>query len=153
QGYFFLNVQLPAASSLERTDLVCRKVEEILAKTEGVRSYNTVAGFSLLTRITASNNGFYFVALQPWDERGSGHDARSILEGLNRELSRDIPEANAFAFMPPAIAGLGNSGGFSFWLQDRSGGSVELLDQNLQKFLEAARKRPELTGVGSQFTT
>jgi len=58
----------------------------------------------------------------------------------------------AFAFSPPAIPGLGNSGGFSFWLQDRSGGPVELLDQNLQKFLAAARQRPELAGVGSQFS-
>ena len=63
-----------------------------------------------------------------------------------------MPEALAFAFSPPAIPGLGNSGGFSFWLQDRSGGSVELLDQNLQKFLAAARQRPELAGVGSQFS-
>src|SRR5262245_66222399 len=54
--------------------------------------------------------------------------------------------------MPPAIPGLGNAGGFSFWLQDRSGGSVEFLDQNLQKFLAACRRRPELAGVASQFT-
>jgi HAE1 family hydrophobic/amphiphilic exporter-1 len=71
---------------------------------------------------------------------------------LNKEFAAQIPEAAAFAFMPPAIPGLGNAGGFSFWLQDRSGGSVDFLDQNLQKFLEAARKRPELTGVGSQFS-
>src|SRR5258705_13888581 len=57
----------------------------------------------------------------------------------------------AFAFMPPAIPGLGSSGGFSLWLQERSGGSVNFLDQNLQKVLAAARKRPELAGVGSQF--
>src|SRR5258708_34459575 len=71
---------------------------------------------------------------------------------LNGALATQVPEAIAFAFMPPAIPGLGNSGGFSFWLQDRSGGSVDFLDQNLQKFLDAARKRPELTGVGSQFS-
>src|SRR5262245_4064181 len=58
----------------------------------------------------------------------------------------------AFAFMPPSIPGLGSAGGFSFWLQDRSGGSVEFLSQNLQKFLEACRKRPELAGVTSQFS-
>jgi hydrophobic/amphiphilic exporter-1 (mainly G- bacteria), HAE1 family len=63
-----------------------------------------------------------------------------------------VPEAIAFAFSPPAIPGLGNAGGFSFWLQDRSGGSVEFLDQNLQKFLAAARQRPELAGVFSQFS-
>ena len=58
-----------------------------------------------------------------------------------------MPEAVAFAFMPPSIPGLGNAGGFSFWLQDRSGGSIEFLDAELQKFLAAARKRPELAGV------
>ena len=71
---------------------------------------------------------------------------------LNRALAAQVPEAMAFAFMPPSIPGLGNAGGFSFWLQDRSGGSVEFLDQNLQKFLAACRKRPELAGVASQFS-
>ena len=63
-----------------------------------------------------------------------------------------VPDAVAFGFDPPAIPGFGNAGGFSLWLQDRSGGSVENLNQNLQKFLQAARKRPELVGVSSQFS-
>jgi HAE1 family hydrophobic/amphiphilic exporter-1 len=152
-GYLLLNVQLPPAASLERTDAVCRKVEAILRETEGVENFNTVAGFSLLTRVSASYNGFFFVALKPWDERkGDGLDAKGILATLNGRLSKEVPEASAFAFMPPSIPGLGSAGGFSFWLQDRSGGSVEYLDQNLQKFLEAARKRPELSGVASSFT-
>src|SRR6266849_820839 len=70
-GYVFLNVQLPAAASLERTDQVLQKVETILEKTEGVQYYNTIGGFSLLTRISASYQGFFFVALKPWDERRS----------------------------------------------------------------------------------
>src|SRR5262249_54481126 len=78
--------------------------------------------------------------------------AQEIVKGVNARLASEVPEAIAFAFMPPAIPGLGNAGGFSFWLQDRSGASVEFLDQNLQKFLAAARKRPELAGVVSQFT-
>src|ERR1051326_4093389 len=78
--------------------------------------------------------------------------ARAILQTLNGRMSKEIPEAAAIAFMPPSIPGLGSSGGFSFWLQDRSGGSIDFLDQNLQKFLEAARKRPELTGVVSPFS-
>jgi HAE1 family hydrophobic/amphiphilic exporter-1 len=152
-GYLLVNVQLPPAASLDRTDQVCRKVEAILKETEGVENYNTVAGFSLLTRVSASYNGFFFVALKPWDERTSADlDARGILTTLNKRLGKEIPEAAAFAFMPPSIPGLGSAGGFSFWLQDRSGGSVESLDRNLQQFLEAARKRPELTGVSSSFT-
>src|SRR4030095_10045285 len=148
-----MNVQLPAAASLERTDQVLHKIEGMLSKTEGVQDYNTISGFSLLTRISSSYQGFFFVGLKPWDERTSPQvTARAIVDRLNQELAAQVPEAVAFAFMPPAIPGLGNAGGFSFWLQDRSGGSVDFLDQNLQKFLEAARKRPELTGVGSQFS-
>jgi multidrug efflux pump len=152
-GYLFLNAQLPPAASLERTDEVLRKIENILGKTEGVRSYNTIGGFSLLTRISASYQGFFFVGLKPWDERGSQQlEAQGIVATLNRELAAQIPEAMAFAFMPPSIPGLGSAGGFSFWIQDRSGGTVDFLDQNVQRFLEAARKRPELTGVASQFS-
>jgi len=152
-GYLFLNVQLPPAASLERTDEVSRKIEAIIAKTEGVQDYNTIGGFSLLNRVSASYNGFFFVALKPWHERGAARlQARAILDTLNGRFAKEIPEAVAFAFMPPSIPGLGNSGGFSFWLQDRSGGSIDFLDQNLQKFLEAARKRPELAGVGSSFS-
>src|SRR6185503_4425013 len=151
-GYVFLNCQLPAAASLERTDQVLKKIEGILSKTEGVQYYTTIGGFSLLTRISASYQSFFFIGLKPWDERGSDKlQARAITQTLNGALSREVPEATAFSFMPPSIPGLGSSGGFSFWLQDRSGGTVAFLDQNLQKFLEACRKRPELTGVNSPF--
>ncbi|HZE70946.1 MAG TPA: multidrug efflux RND transporter permease subunit [Pyrinomonadaceae bacterium] len=152
-GYFFLNVQLPPAASLKRTDVVSKKIEAILSKTDGVQYYNTIGGFSLLNRVSASYNGFFFVALRPWGERSSAQlQARAILDTLNGRLAREVPEAAAFAFMPPSIPGLGTSGGFSFWLQDRSGGSIDFLDQNLQRFLAAARKRPELAGVNSPFS-
>jgi multidrug efflux pump len=152
-GYAFLNVQLPAAASLARTDQVLKKVEGILGQTEGVGSYVTVGGFSLLTRISASYQGFFFVSFKPWDERRSKQlAARAIVDRLNGRLAAEVPEAVAFAFMPPSIPGLGNAGGFSLWLQDRSGGSVEFLDQNVQKFLAACRQRPELAGVAAQFS-
>jgi HAE1 family hydrophobic/amphiphilic exporter-1 len=152
-GYALLNVQLPAPASLERTDQVLKKVEGILAKTEGVKYFNTVGGFSLLTRTSASYQGFFFLGLKPWDERKSEDlKVQGIVAALNRAFATEVPEAVAFAFLPPAIPGLGNAGGFSFWLQDRSGGSVEFLAQNLQKFIEACRKRRELAGVNSQFS-
>jgi HAE1 family hydrophobic/amphiphilic exporter-1 len=152
-GFFFLNVQLPPAASLERTDEVCRHIEQILAETAGVDKATTVAGFSLLTRVSSSNSAFYFIALKPWEERGAAHlQARAIVDRLNGTLAKQVPDAVAFGFMPPSIPGLGNSGGFSFWLQDRSGGSVEFLDQHLQAFLAAAHKRPELVGVTSLFS-
>ncbi len=152
-GYFFLNLQLPAASSLERTDQVCRKIEGILAKIDGIKSYVTVAGFNLANRVNASYNGFFFVMLKPWEERKSkALEVKSIVNQINKKLAGDVPEAKAFAIPPPAIPGLGTSGGFQFWLQDRSGGSIEFLDQNLKKFLAACKKRPELAGVNSLFS-
>ena len=153
-GYIFLNVQLPDAASLERTDAVCKKIEAILAETEGVQAYNTIAGFSLLNRVSASYNGFFFVALKPWKERKSEElQVKGILAKLNGRFAREIPEALAFGFGPPSIPGLGNSGGFSFWLQDKSGNSIEFLNENLQTFMTAARKRPELAGVNSGFSS
>jgi HAE1 family hydrophobic/amphiphilic exporter-1 len=152
-GFLFMNVQLPPAASLERTDAVARKIEGILAKTPGVQNYTTIDGFSLLTRVSTTNSAFYFVDLKPWDERKAASlQSDAIMANINRQLAMQVPEAVAFAFGPPPIPGLGNAGGFSLWLQDRSGGSVNDLDQNLQKFLQAARKRPELVGVNSQFS-
>ncbi|HVT61712.1 MAG TPA: multidrug efflux RND transporter permease subunit [Thermoanaerobaculia bacterium] len=152
-GYFYLNVQLPEASSLQRTDAVCKKVEQVLARTSGVGYATTIGGFSLLSYVSAPYYAFFFVSLKPWDERGGAEmTAKAILARLNKSLKEQIPEANAaFGFLPPAIPGLGAAGGFSLWLQDRSGGTVDFLYQNLQRFLEAARKRPELQNVNSVF--
>jgi HAE1 family hydrophobic/amphiphilic exporter-1 len=152
QGFLLMQVQLPDAASLQRTDEVTRKIEAMLHDVKGVEGVVTINGFSLLTRTAASYTAFFFVNLDPWDERrGAGLSSAEILAGINRRLRANVPEAIAFAFAPPAIPGIGNAGGFSFWLQDRSGGSVELLSTNLQKFLDAARKRPELTGVNTPF--
>jgi len=152
-GFFFLNVQLPPAASLARTDEVCRRIEQILNKIDGIDGTTTIAGFSLISRVSSDNTAFYFVALKPWEERRTAAlQARSMVDALNRQLMTRIPDAVAFAFMPPAIPGLGNSGGFSFWLQDRSGGSVAFLDEHVQRFIDAARKRPELAGVATLFS-
>jgi HAE1 family hydrophobic/amphiphilic exporter-1 len=152
QGFLLMNVQLPDAASLQRTVEVTRKIEGMLKEFKGVRDVITINGFSLLTRTSASYTAFFFVPLNPWDERRApGLSSAEILASLNRALRVQVPEAIAFAFAPPAIPGIGSTGGFSFWLQDRSGGSVELLSDSLQKFLEAARRRPELAGVNSTF--
>ena len=106
-----------------------------------------------MTRVSTTNSCFYFIALDPWEKRRAASlESKAILANINRQLAQQVPEAVAFAFNPPPIPGLGNAGGFSFWLQDRSGGSVETLDDSLQKFLQAARRRPELTGVNSPFS-
>jgi multidrug efflux system outer membrane protein len=139
-GYMYVNVQLPPAASMERTDEALKKVEAILAKTTGVQYYTTVSGFSNLSRVSASYQGYFFIALKPWAERTTAElQVQGIADTLNREMAAQVPEANCIALLPPAIPRLGNAGGFSMYIQDRSGGTVEFLDQNLQNFLAAAR--------------
>jgi hydrophobic/amphiphilic exporter-1 (mainly G- bacteria), HAE1 family len=152
QGYAFLQIQLPDAASLQRTDAVMRKVDEMLANTHGVQSFSGITGFSLLSNTSATYTGFYFLQLEPWEERKSEElSANGLMQSLNKKLRVEIPEAFAFAFGPPAIPGLGTAGGFTFMLQDRSGGSVTQLSDTLDKLTQAARKRPELASLVSTF--
>jgi HAE1 family hydrophobic/amphiphilic exporter-1 len=151
QGYLYLAVQLPDAASLQRTDAVCRRVEQILAETPGVASYNTVVGYSLLSTVYATYNAFFFVTFEEWGERTEPEEQYAAIKAhINRELGR-LPEAIAFAFPPPAIPGVGTAGGVTFMLQDRSGGSVEFLAENTQRFMAEARKRPEVASISTPF--
>jgi HAE1 family hydrophobic/amphiphilic exporter-1 len=151
QGYFYLNVQLPTAASLERTGDVAKKIEAILKETPGVQTYDTIGGFSLLSIANSSYNAFYFVTLKPWEERTpEGLTADVIMRRLNQALA-GLPDAQAFAFAPPAIPGIGTSGGATFMLQDRSGQGVEFLAQNTERFLAAARQRPEFALLTTTF--
>ena len=148
QGYVYVAAQLPFAASLERTDAVCKKIEDILKNTPGVKYYTTVEGFSLLSQVQATYNAFFFVTLKPWSERKKADEQiMAIRTRLNRELAK-LPEATASAFSPPSIPGVGTSGGFTFMLEDRSGKQdASFLTQNLDKFMDAARKRPEIAGI------
>ena len=148
QGYAFVVAQLPYAASLERTDAVCKKIEQILKNTPGVKYYTTVEGFSLLSQVQATYNAFFFVTLKPWSQRTKTEEQiTAVNKHINAELAK-LPEATASAFSPPSIPGVGNSGGFTFMLEDRSGSQdPSFLGQNLDKFMAAARKRPELGGI------
>jgi HAE1 family hydrophobic/amphiphilic exporter-1 len=151
QGYLYVHVQLPVAASLQRTDEVCRKVEAILKATPGIRYYTTVVGFSLLSTVNTTYNAFYFITLAPWEERRAPEEQiRAIATHVNGELAR-LPEAQAFVFPPPAIPGVGTSGGVTFILEDRSGRDVGFLAEQTRAFLEEARKRPELARVDTTF--
>src|SRR6202050_3673478 len=161
QGYLFINLQLPNAASLQRTDRAARAVEKILAGTPGVEYTQSVIGFSLLSFVRTSYNAFFFVTLDDWDQRKSrAEQFQEIKTRLNQKLSQ-IPEGVAFNFSPPAIPGVGTSGGFTFVLEDRAGKEVEYLTQNLATFMTAAQKRPEigflattyLPSVPQQFVT
>ncbi len=152
QGYAFVQLQLPDAASLQRTDAVMRKMDDILAHTHGIQGYDAIAGFSLLSNTSASYTGFYFLQLDPWEERHSDElSAAGLMRALNLKMAKEIPEAVGFAFGPPAIPGLGTAGGFTFMLQDRTGGTVEQLFDSLEKLTQAARKRPELASLVSTF--
>src|SRR6266852_3681245 len=151
QGYLFMHLQLPNAASLERTDATCRKIESILAKMPGVKYTTTVAGFSLLSFVRTSYNGLFFITLKEWGDRKSREEQyHEIVHRLNYELSK-LPDGFAFSFSPPAIPGVGTSGGFTFVLEDRAGKDIQFLANNLGRFMDAARKRPEIGGLITTF--
>jgi hydrophobic/amphiphilic exporter-1 (mainly G- bacteria), HAE1 family len=150
QGYIFANVQLPLAASLDRTAAVNDKLDAIFKTQPGIKYYTGVAGFSLLSLVTTTYNSFYFITLEDWDERNKhGLTANVIIQQLNQKLA-GVPDAQAFAFSPPAIPGIGTSGGVTFMLEDRAGRDPAFLAENTDRFLAAARQRPEFARL---FTT
>ena len=152
QGYLLVNTLLPDAASLERTDAVMRKAEAILKANKAVEGFNTISGYSLLTGAYSSNMGFFFVQLKPWHDRHSAEEhANGVVQALNQAFGRQIPDASVIAFGPPAIPGLGTGAGFTMQLQDRSGGSPEYLSQQTSKFMDAARKRPEIGRINTLY--
>jgi len=151
QGYVYVNMDLPNAASLERTSAAARQVEEILANTPGVEYTTSVVGFSLLSFVRTTYNGFFFVTLKPWSSRETrAEQFQEIKARLNQQLSK-LPQGTAFSFSPPAIPGVGTSGGFQFVLEDRAGRDVPFLAGNLEKFLAAARRRPEIGSISTSF--
>jgi HAE1 family hydrophobic/amphiphilic exporter-1 len=152
QGIMGINVMLPAGSSLERTSAVLKQVEDILGKTDGIESYQTVGGFGLVTNTYQPNFGTIFVRLKPWGERhGAANHVKGFMFRLMPRFAK-IPEAIIFPFNIPTISGFGASAGFNFLLQDRSGTlSVERLGELSQQFQDAVRKRPEIGNVFTSF--
>jgi len=151
QGYMLLQMQLPEASSIERTSDAAREVEAVLQSTPGVKYTTTSVGFSLLSLTRTSYNAFFWVTLDPWDTRTTREEQYQVIKAkVNQKLST-LPQGTVFAFSPPPIAGVGTSGGFTFVLEDRAGKDSEFLVTNLNKFLDAARKRPEIGRVGTTY--
>jgi len=149
-GYFLINVQLPDASSIQRTDLVCRKVEQILSETPGIDNYTTITGYSIITQVVSPNVGGFFISMKPWGERTeSSHRSFETIEALNRRFAEEIPEAFIYVFGPPAIQGLGTGAGFTFLLQDKSGNTPVDLSNEVQRFIAEARKRPEIGRIAT----
>jgi HAE1 family hydrophobic/amphiphilic exporter-1 len=147
QGYLFLNAQLPNAASLQRSDKIAGDIEQILLNTEGVENFTGVTGFSLITGAFSTNAIFVFISLKDWSERE--HTALEISRIINAKL-QSIKGAQAFAFGPPAIPGLGNGSGFSLMLQDKGGNTPQYLAEVSAQFIREASQRPE---IGNVFTT
>jgi hydrophobe/amphiphile efflux-1 (HAE1) family protein/NodT family efflux transporter outer membrane factor (OMF) lipoprotein len=152
QGYILATVQLPDASSLQRSDEAAKNVERLIMDTAGVESVTTVTGFSLLTQAYASNTAFFFVTLKPWSDRPTAEEqANGIIKKLNGLFAQKVTQGSAFAFGPPAIPGLGTGSGFSMFLQDRSGQSPQYLAEQSLRFIEAAQKRPEIGRISTVY--
>jgi HAE1 family hydrophobic/amphiphilic exporter-1 len=143
----YVGLQLPDASSLQRTSAASKEVESILMNTPGVKYVSSVVGYSLLSGVSTTYSSFFFVSFKDWAERTSPDESYAAIQAhLAQALSR-VTSGIAYSFPPPAIPGVGTSGGFSFILEDRSGGTTDFLAANTQTFLAAANKRPELAGV------
>ncbi|MCG8632713.1 MAG: multidrug efflux RND transporter permease subunit [Desulfobacterales bacterium] len=147
-GYLFVNVQLPDAASLQRTNAVTKKVESIIERHEEVSFITSATGFSMLSGSMGTNSGFLFISLKDWGKRQK--TAKEVVNALNRDFFFGVNEAQVFAFGPPAIPGLGSGSGFTLMLQDRMGNTPDYLGHQAANFIKEAQKRPE---IGSVFTT
>jgi HAE1 family hydrophobic/amphiphilic exporter-1 len=152
QGLLGVNVTLPPGASLERTAAILTRVEQIVAKTEGVDAFTTIGGFGLVTNTYQPNFGTILIRLKDWEERhGEALHVKGIIAHLSPQFAA-IPEAVVFPFNIPTIAGFGASAGFNFLLQDRSGTlSVEELGAQTRTFLTEARQRPQLANLFTSF--
>jgi HAE1 family hydrophobic/amphiphilic exporter-1 len=148
-GYLLVNVQLPDAASLQRSDAVTKKVEEIIRRHSEAQYITTLTGWSLISNSNASNSGFIFIGLHDWGEREK--TANQVAAALNRDFFKEINEAQVFAFAPPPIPGLGSGSGFTMMLQDRGGNTPQYLAEQAARFMEVARKRPEIGGIFTTF--
>lgn len=150
QGYFFINVSTPKGFALEKTDAVMRQVEDILSKTDGVESFTTIPGYSILDNSVSTTNGMAFVKLKGWSERGIKRNVGVILRELHGKFS-NIPGGVCMAFNAPAIPGFGKTGGLEFQLQDKTGSGLQKMAAVVQSFTAEAAKRKEFSNVFSPF--
>jgi hydrophobe/amphiphile efflux-1 (HAE1) family protein len=151
QGYLYIQMQLPEASSIQTTSEAARAVEEVLKETHGVKYTTAAIGFSALSLTRSTYSAFFWVTLEPWHHRKEVEQQFQVIKAkLNLKLLT-LPKGTVFAFSPPAIQGVGTSGGFQFVLEDRVGRESDFLVENLNKFLEAARKRPEIGMVTTTY--
>ena len=150
-GYFLVSTQLPPAASLPRTQEVSRKINKILDSYPEVKTYMGISGFSVMGGGELSNAGTYFVVLKNWNERkGKGHTAQDVVTRFNRE-AYGIQEAQIFALVPPAIPGLGASGGLQLQLEDRKNLGPTEMQHAIETLLETYHTKPQLLSLSSMY--
>jgi len=152
QGYAFAALQLPDAASLERSGDAAAKVEKSLMHVPGVGGVTSVVGVNILNTTQNTYSTVFFITLKDWAERTKPDEQyTAILANLNRTM-RGVQEGIGFAFPPPSIPGVGTSGGVTMILEDRSGSNdLSFLTQNLNEYMAACRKRPEIAGVAPTY--
>jgi multidrug efflux pump len=156
QGYVMAAIIMPDGASLNRTQSVSERVDTIFKKLPGVDTRTQIAGYSLLDSGFKTNAGTFFVTLKPFEERyasvkkARAENARAVLIGLHNDV-KGIQEGLVIPVPPPAIPGIGTTGGFEFWIQDMGAGEPARLEDVTRQFLSKARQRPELTGLNSTF--
>jgi len=151
QGYCFANVQLPDAASLNRTVAVMRQLDEIMENTPGVADWVSVAGYSILSGTNGSNLGLMAIVFEPWEARREPHLSQDAIVAYLRAEFAKIEEAIVVAFVPPAIDGLGNAGGFQMQLQDRAGAGLGQLEDAATLLVEQGNEQPGLTALSTTF--
>lgn len=151
QGYAFANLQLPDAASLQRTEAVMKKIDKIMEDTPGVSDWISIAGYSLLSGTNGSNLGLIAIVFEPWEDREDPSlSQEAILANIRREFNK-IQEAIVFAFIPPAIDGLGNAGGFQMQLQDRGGVGLQELQSLTDEIIRDGNAQSGLTAMTTTF--
>ncbi|HLV69963.1 efflux RND transporter permease subunit [Xanthomarina gelatinilytica] len=152
RGIIFMNVELPAGASMDRTNEVTQELYEKASQIPGVRGITVINGRSLISG-AGTNYGLGFVKLDDWSERETDNLSSNAIVGKLFGIAATIPDANIIFFAPPSIPGFGLSGGFEVNLMDKSGGSFEDLDAATQQFIGNLMKHPEIQYGQSSFNT
>ena len=150
-GYFFASFTLPEGSVNVRTNQEVEKFLRFIAKQPGVQEEMGITGFDILSGGQKSNAATSFVKLKPWDERKTPDTSVDAMVGKAFAFGAMNPGANIIAMNPPPIPGLGTSSGFTLYILDKSGGSMEELNNVTNQFLAAANQRPEINGAYTTF--
>ena len=151
-GYFIVSVQLPAASSLERTEAVGKQIDRILKQYPEIKTFLGVNGFSVMGGGELPNAATYFVVLKDWNERrGKEHSAQAVVDRFNKQAYGMVQEAQVFGIIPPVIPGMGNTGGLQFELEDRKSLGSEELQKAVNTLLAEYRSEPSIATLSSMF--